>query len=176
MQQALNFPWIGKFYMYRPLQLKILFLVFVFFIVSCGPATPQTSTPVSEKELNAAIEDARGSLDTILRAMLAPKQSYDFLGIKVRFSTQDGGYDDNWVEPLDYYDGRFTIRMMDGLNYNTNLHTDQVLEVSRKKVIDWMIVEKDGTLLGGYTIKLAYEHMSPAEKKEFLRVTGYKLK
>jgi uncharacterized protein YegJ (DUF2314 family) len=48
--------------------------------------------------------------------------------------------------------------------------------VPLKKVVDWMIVEKDGTLIGGYTIRLAYEHMSPDEKKEFLRVTGYKLK
>jgi uncharacterized protein YegJ (DUF2314 family) len=162
--------------MYRSLQLKILFLLLLLFGVSCQPAAPQKSTPVSEEELDAAIEQAHGSIKTLFQAMLAPKPSYDFLGLKVRFSTQDGSYDDNWVEPVDFYDGEFTIRMMDGLTYNTNLHTDHTLQVPMKKVVDWMIVEKDGTLIGGYTIRLAYEHMSPEEKKEFLRVTKYKLK
>jgi uncharacterized protein YegJ (DUF2314 family) len=162
--------------MYRFLQLKILVLLLVLFTASCAPSTPQKSTPVSEDELNAAIEEARGSIDTLFQAMLAPKPSYDFLGVKVRFSTQDGGYDDNWVEPVDYYDGKFTVRMMDSLTYDTNLQTDRILQVPLKKIVDWMIVEKDGNLIGGYTIRLAYEHMSPEEKKEFLRVTQYKLK
>ena len=161
--------------MYRPLQLKILFLLWLLLLVSCAPATPQVSTPVTEEELNKAIEEAQGSIDTLFRAMLAPQASHDFLGLKVRFTTQEGTFDDNWVEPVDYYDGRFTIRMMDGLTYNTNLHPEHTLDVPMKRVVDWMIVEKDGTLIGGYTIRLAYEHMSPEEKKEFLRVTKYKL-
>ena len=161
--------------MYRPLQLIILVLFGLLLIVSCAPATPQASTPVSEEELNAAIEEARGSLDTLFRAMLAPQASYDFLGLKVRFSTQDGTYDDNWVEPVDFYDGKFTIRMIDGLMYDKNQHPERTLDVPLKRVVDWMIVEKDGTLIGGYTIRLAYEHMSPEEKKEFLRVTRYKM-
>jgi uncharacterized protein YegJ (DUF2314 family) len=162
--------------MYIPLQLKVLILFGLLLVVSCSPAAPQASTPVTEKELNGAIEEARGSIDTLFRAMLAPKPSYEFLGVKIRFTTPDGSYDDNWVEPVDFYDGKFTIRMMDGLLYDKNLHPEHTLEVSIKKVVDWMIVEKDGTLIGGYTIRLAYEHMSPDEKKEFLRVTKYKLK
>jgi len=161
--------------MYGRLQLKVLIVCCLLLTVSCGPAAPLTAIPVSDEELNSAIEEARGTTETLLRAMLAPKESYDFLGVKVRFSTQGGGYDDNWVEPIDYYDGIFTIRMMDGLTYNTNLHADHTLNVPFKRVVDWMIVEKDGTLIGGYTIRLAYEHMAPDEQKEFLRVTGYKM-
>lgn len=162
--------------MYRSLHLKILVLVCLLLLSSCGAVNSKAGTPVSDEELNAAIEEANKTIDMLLRAMLAPKPSYDFLGIKIRFSTQDGGYDDNWVEPVDYYNGKFTIRMIDGLAFDKNLHADRTLDVPIKKVVDWMIVEKDGTLIGGYTIRLAYEHMTPAEKKEFLRVTGYKLK
>lgn len=162
--------------MYRYLQRLSLIFCCLLFFVSFTSCTPQAASPVSDEELNAAIEQARETLDTLLRAMLAPKASYDFLGLKVRFTTQGGGFDDNWVEPVDYYDGVFTIRMMDGLTYNTNLHVDHILDVPAKRVVDWMIVEKDGTLIGGYTIRLAYEHMSSDEKKEFLRVTKYKIK
>jgi uncharacterized protein YegJ (DUF2314 family) len=162
--------------MYKPIWLRIVILLSVLFTVSCGSPTPQAATPVTDEEMNAAIEQAHGTIDTLLKALLAPKETYDFLGLKVRFYSQDRGYDDNWVEPIDYYDGTFTIRMMDGLTYNTNLHIDHTLDVSVKKVVDWMIVEKDGTLIGGYTIRLAYEHMSSDQKKEFLRITGYKIK
>jgi uncharacterized protein YegJ (DUF2314 family) len=162
--------------MYKPLQLKILVLLWFLLVVSCAPATPQTSTPVTEEELDAASKKARESMDTLFQAMLAPKPSYDFIGVKVRFTDQDGAYDDNWVEPVEYYDGNFTVRMLETLTYNTNLHSDHTVQVPLKRVVDWMIVEKDGTLIGGYTILLAYEHMSPDEKKEFLRVTKYRLK
>ena len=161
--------------MYKALQLKVLFLFCLFFVVSCGAPASKPGSPVSDQELNAAIEQARSTRDTLLHALLAPKPSYDFLGVKVRFRMPDGASDDNWVELVDYYDGIFTIRMMDGLTYNTNLHPDRTLDVPEKRVVDWMIVEKDGTLIGGYTIRLAYEHMTPDEKKEFLRVTGYKI-
>ncbi|MGE5378805.1 MAG: DUF2314 domain-containing protein [Bacteroidota bacterium] len=162
--------------MYKSLQLKILFIFGLLVFASCAPAVPKASTPVSEEELNAAIKEAQGSMDTLLQAMIAPKPSYDFLGIKVRFTNRDGEPDDNWVEPVEYADGRFVVQMMDSLTYDTNLHADHTLDVPAKKVVDWMIVEKDGTLLGGYTIRLAYQHMSQDEKKEFLRITKYKLK
>ena len=162
--------------MYKPIWSVFIVAISLAFVASCAPKISRAATPVSDEEMNAAIEQAHGTMDFLLRAILAPKESYDFLGVKVRFSTHDGGYDDNWVEPLDYYDGIFTIRMMDGLTYDKNLHADHTVNVSAKKVVDWMIVEKDGTLIGGYTIRLAYEHMSDQERKEFLRVTGYKMK
>jgi uncharacterized protein YegJ (DUF2314 family) len=162
--------------MYKPIWFRIVVLLCLLFAVSCGSRPSKAGTPVTDEELNAAIEQARGTMDTLLRGMIAPKPSYDFLGVKVRFFSRDRGSDDNWVEPVAYYNGIFTIRMMDGLTYDTNLHIDHTLDISEKKVVDWMIVEKDGTLIGGYTIRLAYEHMNPDEKKEFLRVTGYKIK
>ena len=162
--------------MYRSLQLKIPVLFCLVFFASCGPTATKASTPVTEKELNAATEEANKTMDTLFRAILAPKQSYDFVGLKVRFLMPDGGNDDNWAEAVDYYDGVFTVRMLDGQTASKNLHPDQIISIPRKRIVDWVIVEKDGTLIGGYTIRLAYEHMSPSEKKKFLQSTGYKLK
>ncbi len=65
--------------------------------------------------------------------------------------------------------------MIDGVLIDSGLNTDRLVSVPMNKVLDWVIVEDDGNLIGGYTIKLSYEHMTPEEKKEFLRVTGYKL-
>jgi hypothetical protein len=55
------------------------------------------------------------------------------------------------------------------------LNTARLVTVPLGKVLDWVIVEEDGHLVGGYTIRLSYEHMTPDERVEFLDVTGYKI-
>ncbi len=162
--------------MVRSLQLKVLVLLVSLLLSSCGLAASKASTPVTEEELKAATDKANQTMDTLFRAMLAPKPSYDFVGLKVRFLMPDGGNDDNWAEAVDYYDGVFTVRMLDGQTASMNLHPDQLISVPRKRIVDWVIIEKDGTVIGGYTIRLSYEHMSPSEKKQFLQATRYKLR
>jgi hypothetical protein len=66
--------------------------------------------------------------------------------------------------------------MIDGVLIDPALNTDRVVVVPLSKVLDWVIVEDDGNLIGGYTIRLTYEHMTADEKKEFLKVTGYKIR
>jgi uncharacterized protein YegJ (DUF2314 family) len=76
---------------------------------------------------------------------------------------------------VSYLDGYFTIRMIEGVLLNPALSTERQVNVPLDKVLDWVIVEEDGHLIGGYTIRLTYEHMTAEEKKEFLKVTGYKI-
>ena len=162
--------------MYRPIRLRILILFSILITVSCGPRTPATIPPVTDKEFDAAVKEAHSTLSVIRGALLTQKSVYDFIGLKVRFRTPDGSIDDNWTEPIDYYNGIFTIRMLDGLTYDLNEHVNQTLNIPLKAVIDWMLVEKDGNLIGGYTIRLEYAHMTPDEKEKFLKITGYKIK
>ena len=167
--------------MVKLLQQRIIFLFCLLFITACGAPAPASVAPtpippVSDEELLAAIKQAHSTLNTIRQAMLAPKPSYSYLGLKVRFKTPDGGTDDDWTEPIDYYDGIFTIKMLDGLTLNYHLHPDDTLNVPLRNVVDWMIVEKDGNLIGGYTIRLVYDHLTPEEQVEFIKNTGYKIK
>lgn len=162
-----------EIYMYRPLQWTTFFLIFAIFISSCSPSA--AGTPITDEQFEAAVEEAHQTLDTLRQALLAPKASYDFVGVKIRF-TGESSYEDIWTQPLDYYDGNFTIRMIDGLLIDPALNTERVVIVPLNKVIDWVIVEDDGNLIGGYTIRLSYDHMTAEEKKEFLKVTGYKIR
>lgn len=159
--------------MYKPLQLVAIFIVCLALITSCAPSL--AGTPVTEAEFDAAVEEAHNTLSTLRQALLSPRESYIFVGLKVRFTGPDQ-YEDIWTEPVDYYNGFFTTRMIDGVLINSNLNTERLVNVPMSKVLDWVIVEDDGNLIGGYTIKLSYEHMTAEEKEEFLRVTGYKLK
>ena len=159
--------------MYKPLQLTKFLLVFVLFVSSCSPSV--AGTPITDEQFDAAVEEAHRTLNTLRQALLAPKESYDFVGVKIRF-TGESAYEDIWTQPLDYYDGFFTIKMIDGILIDPALNTERVVVVPLNKVLDWVIVEDDGNLIGGYTIRLTYEHMTAEEKEEFLKVTGYKIR
>ena len=158
--------------MYRALRLLSLFLLSLFFVVSCGPSAPTSIPPVSDQEFDAAVQEAHDTMNIVRQALLAPKASYTFVGLKVRFTGEET-FEDIWTEPMDYYNGIFTTQMVEGVTLQKGLHPDHLVRVPEKDVLDWMIVEDDGTLIGGYTIRLAYEHMTSDEKKEFIRITGY---
>lgn len=158
--------------MYKPLRLAALWMVCLALVTSCAPSV--SGTPVTDEEFDSAVKEAHSTLSTLRQALLSPRDHYIFVGLKVRFTGADT-YEDIWTEPVDYFDGFFTTRMIDGVLLNPNLNADRLVTVPMDKVLDWVIVEEDGNLIGGYTIRLSYEHMTSEEKKEFLKVTGYKL-
>jgi uncharacterized protein YegJ (DUF2314 family) len=158
--------------MYKPLQLRILLVIYLAFISSCSPSP--AGTPVTDEEFSAAVEEAHSTMSTLREALLAPKSSFDFVGVKVRFIGEET-FEDIWTEPVDYLDGYFTVRMIDGVLLSPKLNTDRLVTVTLDEVLDWVIIEDDGNLIGGYTIRLSYEHMTREEKKDFLEVTGYKI-
>ncbi|NWG07705.1 MAG: DUF2314 domain-containing protein [Chloroflexi bacterium] len=160
--------------MYKPLQLMSFLPVCVLFLTSCGSISSVAGTPITDEQFDAAVAEAHSTLTVLRQALLSPKSSYDFIGLKVRFSS-DGMYEDIWTQPVDYYDGFFTTRMIDGVILDPGLNVDRLVTVPLDKVLDWVIVEDDGHLIGGYTIRLSYEHMTPEEKAKFLEVTGYKI-
>jgi len=157
--------------MYKSLQLKIFLFVYLILVTSCKPSL--AGTPITDEEFNAAVEEAHRTMSTLFEALLAPRPSYDFVGVKVRFTGEET-FEDIWTEPVTYLDGYFTIRMIDGVLLSPALNTGREVNISLDQVLDWVIVEDNGHLIGGYTIRLSYEHMTAEEKKEFLKVTGYK--
>jgi uncharacterized protein YegJ (DUF2314 family) len=161
--------------MYKVLQFKILFLCGLFLMVSCGSPSLTAIPPVSDEEFDAAVQQAHDTMGTLLGALLAPNPSYRFVGVKVRFIGEDVALEDHWTEPVNYYDEVFTVRLLDGFTFNKGLHPDRLVNAPLENILDWMIVESDGKLVGGYTIRLAYEHMTPEEKEVFLKTTGYKI-
>lgn len=157
--------------MYKPILLKTLYLVcMVLTFTSCAPAAPSA---VSAEEFEAAVREAHKTMGTVKQAILAPDLSRRFVGLKIRFTGGDEGFEDHWTEPVDFYNDIFTIRLLEGLTLDLGLHPNQLVDVNLRDVLDWVIVESDGKLVGGYTIRLAYKHMTSEEKKKFLQITGY---
>ncbi|MGE5642124.1 MAG: DUF2314 domain-containing protein [Byssovorax cruenta] len=162
--------------MYKPLHWKAFIILSLLMLVSCRPAAP-TPVPIStftdpDQEFEKAVRQAQDTLYVLRQAFLAPKPSYSFMSVKVRFVT-DEGTEDMWTEPVDLLDNIYTVRMVEGVTLKLKAHPDRLVEVSPEEIIDWMILEKDGTVLGGYTLRLEYQRLSPEEQKKYKERTGY---
>lgn len=158
--------------MYKFLQLKVFLVVCVLLVWSCGSPLSTPVVPATDEEFTAVVDQAHNTLGTVRRALLAPEPSYAFIGLKIRVYGENE-YEDIWTEPLDFYNGAFTTQMVEGVALTRGYHPETYVRVPVDDVIDWMIVEDDGNLIGGYTIRLAYQHMTPEEQEEFIRITGY---
>ena len=164
--------------MVKALQLKILFSLMLFFISSCAPSvsTPTliSTLPGLDEEMTVAVRQAQDTLYILRQALLAPKPSYKFLSVKVRFGSSGGDIEDLWTEPVDLSEGNYVVRLVEGVTLELGAHPDRLVEVAPKDVLDWMIVEKDGSVFGGYTLRIEYQRMTPQQQKRYDEVTGYK--
>ena len=163
--------------MYKALQLKIPALLLLFIVSACAPAKSQP-TPIPtmanlDEEMTVAVRQAQDTLYILRRAMLAPKPSYKFLSVKVRF-VSNGDIEDMWTEPIDFSDEKYTVRMVEGVTLQLGAHPDRLVQVAPNDVLDWMILEKDGSVFGAYTLRIEYERMTPEQQKRYDEVTGYK--
>ena len=162
--------------MVKTLQVETLFVLCLLFSASCAPSAP-TQTPTftdPDKEMAAAVKQGQSTLYILRRALLAPRPSYAFLSVKVHFTSPNGSTEDMWTEPVYILDGNYTVRMIEGVTLEQGAHPDRLVEVHPEEILDWMIKEKDGTVLGGYTLRLEFKRMTPQQQKRYLEVTGYK--
>ena len=171
--------------MYKPLQWKTFILLVFAILASCSPAVPTVnsiSTPVSitihtpipvlaDEELAEAIRQAQETLGIWRQEFLAPKKSYSITSLKVRFREQ-GDIEDMWTEPLYVLDNLYTVRMIEGVTVEQGIHPERLVDVRPEDIIDWMLLEEDGTLSGGYTLRLEYKRMTPEQQKRYIEVTG----
>ena len=153
-----------------------LILMSCLLVFACTPIPTATLSPTdSEKdsELDAAIQQARDSLDTFVELIATPQADRTFVAVKVRFFPPGEPRQDIWVDGVTYTDGVFRGSMGDDIPA-LKLELGKKITVDKKDVIDWMIVQ-DGKLIGGYTIRLAVKRMSPEERERFLQTLDYSI-
>ena len=123
--------------------------------------------------MEAAFQQARDTLDSFVQAIGTPHPNRTLVAVKVRFVLPDGSTQDLWVDQITFRENVFHGIMGDDIP-TLKLSIDDKITIARKDIVDWMIVE-DGKLIGGYTIRLAFQHMSPAQKERFLETVHYSI-
>jgi uncharacterized protein YegJ (DUF2314 family) len=155
--------------MVRKLILTLCLLTF-----ACAPQSSAISTPTlsgTDPELDAAITQARDSLNTFVEKIATPHTDRTIVAVKVRFYPPDNLPQDIWVDGVTNVDDVFHGNMGDDIP-SLRLKFGQKIMLDEKDILDWMIVE-DGKLIGGYTIRLAMQRMSPEERARFLKSLDY---
>ncbi len=116
-------------------------------------------------------QQARATLDSFIQNIGISHPNRTLIAVKVRFVFPDSSTQDIWVDQISYQDGSFHGTMGDDIP-SLKLSVDDKIKIARKDIVDWMIVE-DGKLIGGYTIRLAFQRMSPEQKERFLETVHY---
>lgn len=123
--------------------------------------------------MEAAFQQARDTLDSFIEKIGTSHPDRSLVAVKVRFVLPDGSTQDLWVDRISYQAGSFHGTMGDDIP-TLKLSIDDKITIARKDIVDWMIVE-EGKLIGGYTIRLAFERMTPEEKQRFLETVNYSI-
>ncbi len=158
---------------------RTLFLALCLLLFACSSAPTQVpvSTPTEQSnedvEMQAAFQGARDTLDTFIQRIGTPQMDRTLVAVKVRFVLPDGSSQDIWVDRISYRDGVFHGTMGDDIP-QLKLFIDDKVTIAREDIVDWMVVEH-GKLIGGYTIRLAYQRMSSEEKERFLKAIDYSI-
>jgi uncharacterized protein YegJ (DUF2314 family) len=155
--------------------------VFIFaiclFVVACSPAMTQIPTQVfpthEDVEMEAAFRQARETLDSFVEKIEVSQPNRTLVAVKVRFALPDGTTQDLWVDRISYRDGSFHGTMGDVIP-TLKLSVDDKITINRDDILDWLMVE-NGKLIGGYTIRLAFQRMTPKEKQRFLETVNYSI-
>lgn len=127
-----------------------------------------------DEQMNQAINFARSKLDYFIENLKNnPEDQYHY-SVKAAFTTAgEDEVEHLWISEVTYDSGYFkgTIsnkpRLVDHIQYG------QYIQVPVNNVTDWLIVDEDGSVTGGYTIKVLRNRMSDQEREQFDRNTGF---
>jgi len=125
------------------------------------------------EQMESAFAEALATLDEFIQLLAEPNPTRTFAALKIRFTLPDGTAQDIWCDDVTYADDQFTGNMGDDIP-SLRLAFGDRIALSQNDIVDWMIVQ-DGKLIGGFTIRVAYSRMTPAEKEFFLNDAGYSI-
>jgi uncharacterized protein YegJ (DUF2314 family) len=152
-------------------------LLICLFVLACSPISTSTPTQTpaapsnSDPEMEEAFRQARDTLESFIQKIGTTHPDRTLVAVKVHFVLPDDSSQDIWVDQITYQNGSFHGVMGDDIP-TLKLSVDEKIRIDPKDIVDWMIVE-DGKLIGGYTIRLAYKRMTPAQKERFLETVNY---
>jgi len=124
-----------------------------------------------DKAMNAAIAKAGATYPDFLKALKSPEPTAQGYAVKIKFEEGDA-VEHMWLGDLHFKDGKLLgILNSDPVSIK-KVSPGDTLEVDKSSLSDWMYI-KNNKLMGGYTVKVLYDKMSDAEKKEFVTESGF---
>ncbi len=145
-------------------------------LAGCGakhPADRVTTVEDDDPQMNAAIDKARSSVNSFIQALKSPKPGQAGFSVKKPFQDDHGG-EHIWLTPVQY----------DGQNFQGMVNNEPVtvknvkfgdrVSVAPTEISDWMYID-NGRLVGGETLRVLRNTLSPQERAEFDQSMPFKM-
>ncbi len=117
-----------------------------------------------DPEMRAAIDSARATVRFFLQRLADPPPSQTYASVKLRFGDSTLG-EHIWLDSVRFDGRRLHGRLNEDAVEFPELKAGQWVSGAPDEISDWMIVD-GGILCGGFTSRVAREHMSDAERAE----------
>ena len=125
----------------------------------------------TDAEMNAAMDEARQSVDIFLQALHSPPSAPAHLSVKVGFR-DERGVEFMWLHDVTYRDGTFHGTVGNSPQTVRSVRFGAPVAVGRDEIADWMFI-REGKLVGGYTMRVMRSRLSPGERADFDANTGF---
>jgi uncharacterized protein YegJ (DUF2314 family) len=123
-----------------------------------------------DKQMNEAIKKSRLTFDDFLTTFQNKKRHQTSFCVKVPFPTSYGA-EHIWLVNIESKDGKLLGQVDNVPESVTSIKLGDKIEIERNKISDWFYIE-DNKLIGGLTIRVLRDRMTPVEKTEFDRQFG----
>ena len=126
-----------------------------------------------DPQMTAAIAKARETIPQFISALQLPSPSQTDFTIKVGFA-EDGDTEYMWVTPVTYDGTRFNGKLDNEPVQVRNVKLGDAVSVEPARVADWMYVDS-GKLVGGYTLRVLRDRMTPEQRRRYDESRPFKI-
>ncbi|MEH0154202.1 DUF2314 domain-containing protein [Limibacter armeniacum] len=132
---------------------------------------PSTYKTVSgDPEMEEAIASAKATFDEFVKALEEKDEKNTFFSIKLPFKTSTG-HEHIWLSYIEKREGAFW-GLIDNLpNHISGFEIGDRVKIDPEAISDWFYINR-GKLIGGYTIRVIRDRMSPKEREQFDQAYG----
>jgi uncharacterized protein YegJ (DUF2314 family) len=149
--------------------MKQLSLLLIVFALGCGRGKVKDTIVMFKEDdpaMNAAMEQARASVRRDFIPVLK-KPAPGCVAFSVKVAIKDGDkVEVMWLSNPTLEGDKFTGRIGNEPGIVKNVKLGQTYSVPVDEIADWMYIENK-RLVGGYTMRVMRDKMSPKERAEF---------
>ena len=117
-----------------------------------------------DDEMNTAITNAKATFQDFENEIKNPDGKYFAVKVGILYT---GGKEHIWVVDVIEENGKYFGRVDNEPEYTDKVKLNDLIEIPTDIISDWMILEGDKLIGGGYTLKLIRNRMSPEERAAF---------
>jgi uncharacterized protein YegJ (DUF2314 family) len=123
--------------------------------------------------MHLAVKEARKTVGKFISALEHPSPGQEDFEIKKPF-VQGSQVEHIWLSDVRFVDNVFQGRIDNQPRKITGLKLGEIVSVKANEISDWLYID-NGKLVGGYTVRVHYDELTPQQKQEFDRRADFRI-